>query len=355
LRAREEQQRIRALRTRGNLLCKGLEDRCALREVSGRKVIRGRLGPARSEPVSRSRRSQANRELGQLGRGGRSAPPSRLTRSLIESVGDLLVRLFGPQRQVPGPLLGIADDLRETAMQTPPFDGPDRRISGRCEQRMAEPDLAVRQLDDTRLERLVQRQRVTQKRFGRPRERRCCGEDFPRSQRQYLKALAQDRLECLRDWQRTSGLDPSPSGLQGSDQLERVEGVPARGFVDSVERRPCKGHVEPVSEEPVQRTGAEWAEPDSDELEIGTAQAERRLTLACDALGQQQPDRLFGKSPHHELEYKRGGWIEPLHVVHRYEHTTLSRQLPKDAEARGRDRPVVRWRPLLVRQQERRL
>src|SRR5207302_6533963 len=90
---------------------------------------------------------------------------------------------------------------------------------------------------------------------------------------------------------------------------------------------------------------------------IGPAQAERRLTLtlACHAFGQQQPNRFLRQSPRHELEHERRWWIQPLHVVHRYEHTSLSGQLPKDAQARSRDRPLVRWRPLLLRQQERRL
>ena len=357
LRAREEQQRIRPRPTGRNVLCKMLEDRCALREVSGVKVKSRRLDLARSEPVSPSRRSQPNGELSELGGHGRSAAGGRLACGLVERHGDLLVWLFGAQREVSRPLLGVADHAGETAMQTPPLGGTDRRVCGRGEQRMAEADLAVRQLDDARLKRLLQRQGVAQDRFGRPRKRRCCGEDLACAQRQHFEALAQDRLERLRDGQGTAGLDPSPSRLQGAHQLERVERVPARGLVDSVERRPCEGHVEPASKEPVQRTDAQRTEPDPDELEIGPAQAERRLTFtfACYTLGQQQADRFLRQSPRHELEHERRWWIQPLHVVYRHEHTSLSGQLPKEAQARSRDRPLVRWRPLLLRQQERRL
>src|SRR5207302_777615 len=73
LRAREEQQCIRPRTAGRNFLCKVLEDRRALREVSGGKVIPRRLDPALSEPVSCGRRGQANCELGQLRGRGRSA------------------------------------------------------------------------------------------------------------------------------------------------------------------------------------------------------------------------------------------------------------------------------------------
>ncbi len=101
-----------------------------LRQVSGGKVIRGRLDPALQKPVSFRSRGQANRELGQLRGRRRRSTGSRLARGLVEGAGDLLARLLGAERQVPGPLLGIADGLGETAVHPAPLLGRDGRVGG---------------------------------------------------------------------------------------------------------------------------------------------------------------------------------------------------------------------------------
>ena len=103
----------------------------------------------------------------------------------------------------------------------------------------------------------------------------------------------------------------------------------------------------------MQRTRAQWPQPDATDLELGPPQAERRLTLARHALGNEQADRFLVKPPRHELEHERRRRIEPLHVVHRNEHAPLSGQPPKETQAGSRDRPLIRRRPLLLRQQER--
>ena len=105
----------------------------------------------------------------------------------------------------------------------------------------------------------------------------------------------------------------------------------------------------------MQRTRAQRPQPDATELEIRPLQGERRLTLARHALGDEQADRFLGQPARDELEHERRRRIQPLHVVDRHEHASLSGQPPKDAQTRSRDRPLIRRRPLLLRQQERRL
>ena len=128
--AREQQQRVRSRGPARNFLCEALENRCALGQVSGGKVIPGRLDLPVQQPVSSRRRGQANRELGQLRRGRRCATSRRHACGLVEGAGGVLARLSGAERQVPGPLLGVADRLGEPAVQTLPLHGPDRRIGG---------------------------------------------------------------------------------------------------------------------------------------------------------------------------------------------------------------------------------
>jgi hypothetical protein len=98
-----------------------------------------------------------------------------------------------------------------------------------------------------------------------------------------------------------------------------------------VQRRPSEGYAEPVSKQPVQRTRGQRAQPDPDEVELGPAQAERRLTLTCAALGEQETHGFLGQSPRYELEHERRRRVQPLHVVHRRKHGSLSGQLAKDA------------------------
>src|SRR5207244_11966509 len=66
LRAREQQQRVPASATGGQLVYEILENRCGRAEFSCRKVIPGRLGAAFKKPAALRRRGEANRELGQL-------------------------------------------------------------------------------------------------------------------------------------------------------------------------------------------------------------------------------------------------------------------------------------------------
>ena len=122
---------------------------------------------------------------------------------------------------------------------------------------MGKADVAVRQLDNARLGRLLQCQRVAEDRLGRPCQRRRRSDDVAHARRQRLQALEQDRLERLRHRQGTSRFDPAAPCLQGAHQLQRVERVSARGLVDSVQRRPCERRAGLVAEKPVQRTRAE--------------------------------------------------------------------------------------------------
>jgi len=218
---------------------------------------------------------------------------------------------------------------------------------------MAEADLPVRQLDDALLCSLLERRRVVEERLGWLRQRRGGSQDFTCASRQRLETLAQDCLESLRHGQGTAGLDSAAPSLQGAHQLERVERVPARSFMDSAQRGPSERNAELVAEEPVQRTRAQGAQPDSTDLEIGLPEAQRRLTLARHALSHEQSDRFLGQPARHELEHECCRWIQPLDVVNRHEYTPPFGQPPKGPETRSRDGPLIRRQPLVLRQEKR--
>ncbi len=124
--------------------------------------------------------------------------------------------------------------------------------------------------------------------------------------------------------------------------------------MDSVQRRPRERHADLVAEKPVQRSRAQRPQPHSTDFEISPSETEWRHTLARDALGHQEAGRFIDQPARHELEHERRGRIQPLHVVHRQEDAPICGQPLDDAKTRRRDRPLIRWRPLLLREQERR-
>jgi hypothetical protein len=63
-----------------------------------------------------------------------------MPRRLLERVGNLRVGALGPEREMPGPLLRVDDDLRQPGVDPPAALRPDAGHDRRRQQRMREAD-----------------------------------------------------------------------------------------------------------------------------------------------------------------------------------------------------------------------
>src|SRR5688572_23253863 len=81
--------------------------------------------------------------------------------------------------------------------------------------------------------------------------------------------------------------------------------------------------------------------------------AERRTCRAGRSPRKQEQHRLVPDPSHRELEYKRGGTVEPLDVVDRDEEWVRLRQDADGSEKCERDRSWIRRRTLDILEQKR--
>ncbi len=214
----------------------------------------------------------------------------------------------------------------------------DRR---RREQRMSEPDHAVRALDHLRSDRRSERLLVDSGRVhdlerggaGHSHDEQC----LPRLLRQRAQPLADEVLERVGYRQRLRGIERRPR-VERPRQLEREEGIAARCIVQPQQGRTWESESEPVTDETLDRADAE--RPDGQSLDRpGKRRLERRRRLA--AAGEEDPDRLAVEPPQRERERIRRRGIEPLDVVDREQQRAAggqrdaARRAPPTATARG--------------------
>jgi hypothetical protein len=104
---------------RRDLVCERLEQRPRTAEITRGGVAQARLdeSPPASLPILRG--GALRRQLRQLGRDGRSASLRSMLRRLLERLGNLRVGAFGPEREMPGSLFGVDDDLCQPCMDLP--------------------------------------------------------------------------------------------------------------------------------------------------------------------------------------------------------------------------------------------
>ena len=93
---------------------------------------------------------ERNREVRQLGCRRRSTTQGRDRRGGLQLVGDLGRRPARAQSKMPGALLGIADQLREPALERSPPAGVELPLDARSQQGVAEPNMLVIELQDRR-------------------------------------------------------------------------------------------------------------------------------------------------------------------------------------------------------------
>jgi hypothetical protein len=170
-----------------------LQDAPRQRGVTAFVMGQARLVDPPHQVFTAIRRRGAAGHLPEFRRRLRRSPGEGQSGGLLEGGGNVDVRPFDGQRQVPGSLLRIVDDRREPRVQ---LSAPGRRdllIHGGCEEGMGEPDAVTDDLDDAVLERRIQAT-VHLRRIGRGR----------------------DRIQRR--------------GRQGRDYLERCEGLGGKAF-----------------------------------------------------------------------------------------------------------------------------
>ena len=264
--------------------------------VLGRREPEGVVGELGGDRPGAALRGDAGRRF-EVGRRGGVRPPAG-------------------EGEMAGALERIGDDLGEPRVHGPPFVA-EVGVDHRCEQRVAEPDRAVVELEDTggerRRELLVRDAGGGQeRRRGRPERRDDC-EPPAGFGREVGQAGPQQFLERGRDRDR-----PGRVGVRIDlpGQLEREERVPAGALVDPEQRQAPVRAPEAIAQQQVEGAGAE--RPDVDPVDVVEAEhrpggCRRRRTVTAPG---NEHDHAHAFHPA-ERERERAGRprIEPLDVV----------------------------------------
>jgi hypothetical protein len=146
-----------------------------------------------------------------------------------------------------------------------------------------------------------------------------------------------------RRW-RASGLDQGPSDLQGE------QGIATGRLVKAEQSGPRKGGSEPRPDHVVH--GRDGKGLDMEALkafaETGAVQSERdRPAPNLGPNGSKESDRLRRETPEAELEYARGGLVQPLHVIDRDDKRTGRSRRLEGRQGGERYGPLVG--PLTIR------
>jgi hypothetical protein len=195
-------------------------------------------------------RREPERLLRQLGGRRRRAPGGRRPRCVLENQGDLATRLGCREREVARSFLSVRDDVGEPCVERPPTR---RRLSPgdrRSEQRMGESQTLTIELENPRVERPGESwleagaERGLNERDGRIGQRRDSARDLERNRAEAVDALVQKLVEVGGNREFLAGRERAASALEGGRDLEREEGVAARGFPDPDQRRPREPRIE---------------------------------------------------------------------------------------------------------------
>ena len=120
----------------------------------------GRCNRAAIPILGGLRRRQAERVLGELGRGDARTAPRRQLCGLLQHRGDLFIGPVGGKREVPGALDRIIDRRGKASVSSSPLFVRRLLVEDRREQRMRESELVSRKLDHLRCDRRLERVRA---------------------------------------------------------------------------------------------------------------------------------------------------------------------------------------------------
>ena len=349
----EQPQRLRAgragTRRLDELPCK----RQGARRRPCRQMISCRLDDAPAAIGLHGSRGGLRRRLAELRCHPRSAAGSRELDRFLQLPGGRGILSLERRSDVACSRDGVVHRNRGQPMRCSTLGDRCLRDHRRREQRMREPDHAVRALDHLRSDRrserlLVDSGRVHELERGRAghshdEQRR------PRLLRQRAQPLADEVLERVGYRQRLRGIERRPR-IERPRQLEREEGIAARCIVQPQQGRTWESESEPVTDEALDRADAE--RPDGQSLDrSGKRRLERRRRFA--AAGEEDPDRLAVKPPQRERERIRGRRIEPLDVVDREHERAALRERQQRVVHRHRDGARVGGETVLRIEQKR--
>ena len=222
------------------------------------------------------------------------------------------------------------------------------------EERMAEPDLPVRELEHVRghrgsegLGRDPGRLDLRQRRRAHHRHDE---QRVPRLLGECAQPLADEVVERLGHGKRLGGVDGSSHGLERTGELQGIERVAARHLVQPEHRRPRERSPQPIANEAVDRAQAERADAQPADLR-GKRTLELGRVIAPP--GQENLNRLTLEPPQRERERIRRGHVQPLTVVDRDHDRLALRKRPQHVVHRHSERTRIGARLLAALQQER--
>ena len=176
--------------------------------------------------------------VGELrGRADRAAC-GRAARGLVQRRRDLGRRAVGGEREVARPLLAVAHDGGEAAVQVAARARAEPHVRRRREQRVREPQAVALGEQEPGVHRVVDRARPRRRLDQRERrigERRDHGQHLLHLGRLRVEALLHETLQRVRNRQRAVRVERVGAAAERPRQLERVERVAARRRVEALE------------------------------------------------------------------------------------------------------------------------
>ena len=201
-------------------------------------------------------RRQPPRAVAEIGRRRGGAATAGVRRGRLQRGGDRLVGAVRREREVPRPLLGVADQLREPPVQRLPRQRVRLLVRGRGQQRMREAHAVALGDEHVGLDRRPQhlglRAGTREQRRGRLRQRGDRRQRSARAVRQRDEAPADQLAQAVRDAQRLTGSRGGAAADERAAQLEREQRVAAGDVVDPAQHGPRQDDPEPR----VQQSGA---------------------------------------------------------------------------------------------------
>ena len=167
------------------------------------------------------------------------------SRSALELSGDGLARLGRREREVPGSLFRVADDVRESRVQEAAALRACGAVDRGSEQRVGEAHAASLRRQNAGLLRVEQSRPGVVLGSNGPQDRVARGSGQRRSSqarlaaahRELAHALAREGLQVSRHWQRPPSCQRAPVAAERAGDLERQERIPSRGLGEPGERR----------------------------------------------------------------------------------------------------------------------
>ena len=162
------------------------------------------------------------------------------------------------------------------------------------------------------------------------------------------QAAADEIVERLGERKRLPGFDRDASALQRSNDLERVERIPAGRVVHLRQERARKDDSQMRLHDPVERKHSEWADLDLliPPRRKRSPQLREQRALERRPAREQQADVLVTESPRGIAERSSRGGIEPLDIVDRNDERLASSERTQRIEETDADGVRVRRRPL---------